>query len=297
MSSGKRKRDSECESKPQVGDLKSAVTGLATLARAEQENSHQKSSIDEQDERDLKKARRKEKKEKKEKKERKERKDSSQHKADIENVVEPKSEDLLKGHEIQDRKGKKNKEKKAKMNKETSSTEMDGNDDQVGNHIDVKENKLSKGTQLRAQVDDETKGGVEPIDDDALEPPEQSADQSKQQRRKSGISTDNDWLRAKTSRILDLIDETPLNARSAGPGPEERSPEPTVDQGAENTDQPGPSTTRSAPATHSSLSASGRLFVRNLPYSATETDMETLFSKYGHLDEVRLAVHFSPLFS
>ena len=287
MNSGKRKRENESESKPQVGVLKSAVTGLATAIPAGHEG-HQKSSADEQEERDLKKARRKEKKEKK---------DRSQHTQDIANIVAPKSEDRQKGLEVQDEKVTKNKEKKGKKkNKESSPAVMDGNVGQTGSHIDVKEDELSKESQSKAQVDDDTKGGVESIDDDALKPPEQSADQIQQQRRRSGITTDNDWLRAKTSRILDLVDEAPLNARSAGAGPEERKAESAANQDVERSDLPDLSTNLDPPATHGSLSSSGRLFVRNLPYSATESDIESLFSKYGRLEEVRLEYFSPPVF-
>ncbi|XP_040207844.1 probable RNA-binding protein 19 [Rana temporaria] len=38
------------------------------------------------------------------------------------------------------------------------------------------------------------------------------------------------------------------------------------------------------------LSESGRLFVRNLPYSCTETDLEALFSKYGQISEIHFPI-------
>ncbi|KAM6422714.1 putative RNA-binding protein 19 isoform 1-T4 [Liasis olivaceus] len=38
------------------------------------------------------------------------------------------------------------------------------------------------------------------------------------------------------------------------------------------------------------LSESGRLFVRNLPYTSTEEDLETIFSKYGPLSEIHFPI-------
>ncbi|XP_018416111.1 PREDICTED: probable RNA-binding protein 19 [Nanorana parkeri] len=38
------------------------------------------------------------------------------------------------------------------------------------------------------------------------------------------------------------------------------------------------------------LSESGRLFVRNLPYSCTEADLEALFSKYGQISEIHFPI-------
>ncbi|XP_075069988.1 putative RNA-binding protein 19 [Mixophyes fleayi] len=38
------------------------------------------------------------------------------------------------------------------------------------------------------------------------------------------------------------------------------------------------------------LSESGRLFIRNLPYSCTEADLETLFNKYGHVSEIHFPI-------
>jgi multiple RNA-binding domain-containing protein 1 len=42
----------------------------------------------------------------------------------------------------------------------------------------------------------------------------------------------------------------------------------------------------SADATMDAIRESGRLFVRNLPYTATEDDLRTHFEKYGTLEEV-----------
>jgi RNA recognition motif. (a.k.a. RRM, RBD, or RNP domain) len=294
VSSGKRKRENESESKPQVGVLKSGAIGLETTILAGHESAHQNPSDDEQEDRVLKKARRKEKKEKKDKKDKKE--DCLQHEQDVVNVVAPQSEDQQKGPKIQAKAGTKIKEKKKNKNKESVLGVMDGNEDQMGNRIAAEENGQSKAKQTRAQVDDDTKGGVEPIDGDALEPPEQSADQIQQQRRRSEITTDNDWLRAKTSRILDLTDEAPLTARSAGAEPEEQKPEPAANQDVGETDLLDTPTDQASSATPGSLSTSGRLFVRNLPYSTTESDIETLFSQYGHLEEVRIEHFFQPVF-
>lgn len=38
------------------------------------------------------------------------------------------------------------------------------------------------------------------------------------------------------------------------------------------------------------ISETGRLFLRNLPYQATEADLTSLFEEYGELSEVHLVV-------
>ena len=38
------------------------------------------------------------------------------------------------------------------------------------------------------------------------------------------------------------------------------------------------------------ISETGRLFLRNLPYSATEADLASLFEAYGDLSEVHLVL-------
>lgn len=47
---------------------------------------------------------------------------------------------------------------------------------------------------------------------------------------------------------------------------------------------------RSADDGSSSIAETGRLFLRNLPYSATEDDIRDLFSEYGELSEVHLVL-------
>ena len=96
-------------------------------------------------------------------------------------------------------------------------------------------------------------------------------------------AADSDWLRGKTSRVLDL----------EGPGEEEqrtapavlRSPELETDTTLEDTDakvqielssDDGPEV------------PNGRLFLRNLAFEANEDDIRTLLTPFGNVQEVSL---------
>ncbi len=111
-------------------------------------------------------------------------------------------------------------------------------------------------------------------------------------------ATDDDWLRSRTNRLLDLVDPTDaviLKPLNDGSQPSDREGKPivleevVVDPDQEITAEEaveeevlsdGPDLTIEA------IQASGRLFVRNLPYSATEDDLRKHFEVYGTLEEV-----------
>lgn len=120
--------------------------------------------------------------------------------------------------------------------------------------------------------------------------------------------SDADWLRAKTSRLLDFADEddTILNRpqQSGGesiPRPagedhvmedfdqaeRQASPEKTLEKETPR-DDAQPSERDVAIQT---ISETGRLFVRNLAYTATEDDLREHFAPYGTLKEV-ISSHF-----
>lgn len=40
------------------------------------------------------------------------------------------------------------------------------------------------------------------------------------------------------------------------------------------------------------VAESGRLFIRNLPYTCTEEDIKELFSKHGELKNIHLLIHY-----
>lgn len=114
-------------------------------------------------------------------------------------------------------------------------------------------------------------------------------------------ATDADWLRTRTSRLLGLADNDEDLNRSAAehsalPSPEEQFP---VDQSEET---PAPDAESKGNQEYmpevfplslndsnvAAIEVSGRLFVRNLPYSAGEDDLRHFFSSTGDLEEVRL---------
>jgi multiple RNA-binding domain-containing protein 1 len=106
--------------------------------------------------------------------------------------------------------------------------------------------------------------------------------------------TDDDWLRSRTNRLLDLMDPEDIPSAQGRPtitvqnaedevmvdNPEEpvAAAETEVKESAEVEDKPDP--------TIEAIRATGRLFVRNLPYTATEDDLRKHFAAHGALKEV-----------
>lgn len=125
------------------------------------------------------------------------------------------------------------------------------------------------------------------------------------------LAIDDDWLRSKTSRLLDLMEpeEMKEQARKSQPVGDEYKvdfDQPTAECDiAENSEKDGEMALVAQepkrdqvmqealdPILHEIL-ANGRLFIRNLPYSTTEDDLREHFSKYGTLEEVHLPLDAS----
>jgi multiple RNA-binding domain-containing protein 1 len=120
-------------------------------------------------------------------------------------------------------------------------------------------------------------------------------------------ATDDDWLRSRTSRLLDLVDPDSIEAvggEKSAPAQDEPDstlveqtlpeieplPESDIATTEELNDKPDPILEE--------ISKNGRLFVRNLPYTATEEELRNHFQPFGSLEEVCLSKHsFLPLFS
>jgi multiple RNA-binding domain-containing protein 1 len=115
-------------------------------------------------------------------------------------------------------------------------------------------------------------------------------------------ATDDDWLRSRTSRLLDLVDVNDLpvvvptqNIPALAMSSSAISaliPEPAVQveddfEGFSDHGEAEETTADIVDPTIEAIKASGRLFVRNLPYTATEDDLRKHFEKYGAVEEVR----------
>ncbi|KAM0475067.1 hypothetical protein ACHAPX_007199 [Trichoderma viride] len=118
-------------------------------------------------------------------------------------------------------------------------------------------------------------------------------------------ATDDDWLRSRTNRLLDLVDPDDLpqpaeqgavdeavrndgenndTAHSSHEVVMKDTPDQANDQGANPTAADDPIAI---------ISRTSRLFVRNLPYTATEGDLHQKFGEFGTLQEVHLPTNAS----
>jgi multiple RNA-binding domain-containing protein 1 len=120
-------------------------------------------------------------------------------------------------------------------------------------------------------------------------------------------ATDDDWLRSRTNRLLDLMDPEDIvggmipNSTSqniqpvAGTrvsidepvDPDEKPLEEALEGEKEQEEEEMPDPTIEA------IKSNGRLFVRNLPYSASEDDLRKHFEPFGSLEEVCVTPSFS----
>ncbi|RDA92896.1 hypothetical protein CP533_3844 [Ophiocordyceps camponoti-saundersi (nom. inval.)] len=107
--------------------------------------------------------------------------------------------------------------------------------------------------------------------------------------------TDEDWLRSRTSRLLDLVEPEDLAVGSAprpGDGAATRDMDAQQDT-LHSSDKVAHDTTVEPREIANgdpveAISKTSRLFVRNLPYDATEDDIRDAFDKFGALQEVHL---------
>lgn len=116
--------------------------------------------------------------------------------------------------------------------------------------------------------------------------------------------TDQEWLRARTSRTLGLVSDSEDSDGEGDPQSDNESlssDESSTMKKEESTPvtppETSPSDTAPRPAENTSTAESkilktGRLFIRNLVYGITEADLREIFSPYGPLSEVFIPTPF-----
>jgi multiple RNA-binding domain-containing protein 1 len=171
--------------------------------------------------------------------------------------------------------------KKEKKRREgTADSESRGLEARTEHEVSGLHSPKAKKKKKERKSSKEAKGGDESIDD-ASGLNEEDADRTQLEDTR----TDGDWLRARTNRILDLVDVQEVPTRESDHIVSEGSNNPS--SGSDHEAEPY-MTAPSHVVQHDleeSL-ANGRLFIRNLPYSADEADLRNLFSKYGKVNEV-----------
>ncbi|RYP62652.1 hypothetical protein DL769_007214 [Monosporascus sp. CRB-8-3] len=116
-------------------------------------------------------------------------------------------------------------------------------------------------------------------------------------------ATDDDWLRSRTNRLLDLVDDDDNLPTSVPSQPAQVAPPASDDEGNDKADGmedevpqepmeievlPEAESKDSKDETLDSIRKTSRLFIRNLPYSAKEEDVRKHFEQYGSLEEVHV---------
>lgn len=118
-------------------------------------------------------------------------------------------------------------------------------------------------------------------------------------------ATDDDWLRKRTNRLLDLVDPddldlTPVPVHPVQPAPMDK-PLASEDVNMSRVSPSLETIEKSVAEQKEDKSPIGqvrrtsRLFIRNLPFKATESELREHFAKYGDVEEVS-SIFFQPDF-
>ena len=141
-----------------------------------------------------------------------------------------------------------------------------------------------------------------------LKEPDENHDLGRQEPvKESAPTSDADWLRSRTSRLLGLVDEdsdddldssrdprvtteTPREISDAVQDTKTRAK--TSDTGSQTDENfPAEVESRGAADVKSGSEEIARLFIRNLSYEANEDDLLGLFKSYGNIEEVSFVAH------
>lgn len=150
---------------------------------------------------------------------------------------------------------------------------------------------------------DQEKAQPEPMVIDQSGDKESTENEQDASEQQAEPVSDSDWLRSKTSRLLGLLDEdeqADFDAKPEEPAASpvkarvEQRPAPIEDSALEDTEMAEAEEQAEEYDPNVELVRnSARLFVRNLPYDTTETDLEPTFSPFGKVDEVSFSFSFS----
>lgn len=108
----------------------------------------------------------------------------------------------------------------------------------------------------------------------------------------SGPVSDADWLRSRTNRVLDLVEDDEImvdDPRPTTKAAEQQTPPAVAEQSPESQDAAEDSI-HTAPTEEDKIRETGRLYIRNLHYDVTEDDLRSHFSRYGTLEEVHVSM-------
>lgn len=107
--------------------------------------------------------------------------------------------------------------------------------------------------------------------------------------------SDLEWLQQRRTRMIEneqrlkeLERESKTKSRSKGTAPTKIKEEPPIHKSQAEIDQEQEQTAKRE--TIEKINETGRLFIRNILYSSTEEDFRELFSQYGELEEVHVAI-------
>ncbi|KAF6529910.1 hypothetical protein HZS61_001222 [Fusarium oxysporum f. sp. conglutinans] len=158
-----------------------------------------------------------------------------------------------------------------------------------------------KEARVVSDIQAETPAGDEPV-----EPQEAAAKSNLEQQEV--VAEDDDWLRSRTNRLLDLVDPDDLE-RTLAQGPSTTETDHAEGGEAMELTSVDPPATADVAMNETTMEASGgepakddsleairrtsRLFVRNLPYSATQEDLRETFERFGTIEEGRI-LHIIP---
>ena len=122
---------------------------------------------------------------------------------------------------------------------------------------------------------------------------EVAADSQQEPVAEQGPVSDADWLRSRTKRALDLVEEedTPVEA----PPPARISPPAQIEEPVPVKADNSADAVEPSEEEEEKIRQTGRLYLRNLHYEITEEDLRIHFSKYESIEEVG-SLFPSPLF-
>ncbi|KAI1324829.1 MRD1-like protein [Xylariaceae sp. FL0255] len=104
---------------------------------------------------------------------------------------------------------------------------------------------------------------------------------------------DDDWLRNRTNRLLDLVDEDDSPSMSQNEGvPSNQQELPSESDERDNSDDKNDPIPEESPEIRDSvidaIGKTSRIFIRNLSYLATAEDLRSHFEQYGEIEEVHV---------